>query len=268
VDEEALARHEQAAANAREAARLQELIRQEKTQELRLVAIRQRQAVQQAATEAQARAAARQLAQSQARETAKAEAREAAKAEARTQAAVPAAPEASVARARVAEPKASDTRETVAAVAADETPALKSTEGVYIVRKGDYLTKLARERGLSVAQLAAWNKLKSETVVPGQRLVLQTAANEETEIQATHKKPHRETAATHPTAAKMALATASPGRHAELNPAAPQVHRVQLGDTLFNISQRFNVSVQVLRELNHLKSDEVKLGQKLLVPQG
>ena len=268
VDEEALARHEQAAANAREAARLQELIRQEKMQELRLVAIRQRQAVQQAATEAQARATARQLAQSQARETAKAEAREAAKAEARTQAAVSAALETSVAKARAAEPKASVARETVAAVAADETPALKSTEGVYIVRKGDYLTKLARERGLSVAQLAAWNKLKSETVVPGQQLVFQTAANEETEIQAAHKKPHRETATTYSTAAKMALATASPGRHAELNPAAPQVHRVQPGDTLFNISQRFNVSVQVLRELNHLKSDEVKLGQKLLVPQG
>jgi membrane-bound lytic murein transglycosylase D len=50
-------------------------------------------------------------------------------------------------------------------------------------------------------------------------------------------------------------------------PAAPQVHRVQQGDTLFNISRRFNVSVQVLRELNHLKTDEVKLGQKLLVPQ-
>ena len=266
VDEEGLARREQAAANTREAARLQELIRQEKTQELRLVAIRQRQAIQQAAAEAQARATARQLAQSQARETAKAKGRETAKAEERAQAAVPAAPEASVAKARVVETKASDARESVAAVAADETPARKSTEGGYTVRKGDYLTKLARERGLSATQLVVWNKLESETVVPGQRLVFQAPmADEATGSEVARPKPRRETAATLPESAQ--TATARPGRHAELNTAAPQVHRVQQGDTLFNISQRFKVSVQVLRELNHLKSDEVKLGQKLLVPQ-
>ena len=268
VNEEALARREQASANAREVARLQELMRQEKQQELRLVAIRQRQAIQQAAAEAQARAAARQLA----RETAKTEAREAAKADALAPSAVANAPERSITKARAAENKPSETREKeIAAVsaAADEAPALKSTAGVYTVRRGDYLTRLARERGLSVGQLVAWNRLESEAVVPGQKLVFQAPAAEETDAPpVTAKKPRREMPATHPEVAKAALATAHPGRPAELNAAAPQVHRVQQGDTLFNISQRFNVSVQVLRELNHLKSDEVKLGQKLLVPQG
>ena len=267
VNEEALARREQASANAREVARLQELMRQEKQQELRLVAIRQRQAIQQAAAEAQARAAARQLA----RETAKTEAREAAKADALAPSAVANAPERSITKARAAENKPSETREKeIAAVSAavDEAPALKSTAGVYTVRRGDYLTRLARERGLSVGQLVAWNRLESEAVVPGQKLVFQAPAAEETDAPpVTAKKPRREMPATHPEVAKAALATAHPGRPAELNAAAPQVHRVQQGDTLFNISQRFKVSVQVLRELNHLKSDEVKLGQKLLVPQ-
>ena len=267
VNEEALARREQASANAREVARLQELMRQEKQQELRLVAIRQRQAIQQAAAEAQARAAARQLA----RETAKTEAREAAKADALAPSAVANAPERSITKARAAENKPSETREKeIAAVsaAADEAPALKSTAGVYTVRRGDYLTRLARERGLSVGQLVAWNRLESEAVVPGQKLVFQAPAAEETDAPpVTAKKPRREMSATHPEVAKAALATAHPGRPAELNAAAPQVHRVQQGDTLFNISQRFKVSVQVLRELNHLKTDEVKLGQKLLVPQ-
>ncbi|MET4074242.1 LysM peptidoglycan-binding domain-containing protein [Hymenobacter sp. UYCo722] len=257
VDEEVLARREQATANAHEVARLQELIKQEKQQELRLVAIRQRQAVQQAAAEVQARAAARQLAQAQSREVAKAEVR--------AQATAPAAAEISVAKTRVVEPKAS---ETAVAATADEIPALKPTQGVYTVRKGDYLTKLARERGLSVAQLIAWNELESETVVPGQKLIFQApTAGEATGSEAARPKPRRETAASHPEAAKVALAGARLGHHAEMNTAAPQVHRVQQGDTLFNISRRFNVSVQVLRELNHLKSDDVKLGQKLLVPQ-
>ena len=263
VNEEALARREQANANAREVARLQELMRQEKQQELRLVAIRQRQAMQQAAAEAQARASNRQ----QARETAKA--REAVKAEALAQAAAPAAPETSVARARSTEPKASEARDAAAeAVADDEAPALKSTAGVYTVRRGDYLTRLARERGLSVAQLVAWNKLESETVVPGQRLVFQAPAADDPDApHATPKKTRRDPAVTRPETATTALASARTGHRAELDTAAPQVHRVQQGDTLFNISRRFNVSVQVLRELNHLKTDEVKLGQKLLVPQ-
>ena len=259
IDEEALARREQAAANTREAARLQELIRQEKMQELRLVAIRQRQVVQQAAAETRARAAARQLT----RETAQAAAREVAKAEARAQTAL-ATPEITVAKARTAEPKASEPRE-IAAAAADEVSALKSTEGMYTVRKGDYLTRLARDRGLSVAQLVAWNQLESETVVPGQKLVFQAPTANGAASEAVRPKPRRETAGVRVTPPQ-AVAAGS-GRRAEARAVAPQVHRVQQGDTLFNISRRFNVSVQVLRELNHLKSDDVKLGQKLLVPQ-
>ncbi|RZK60134.1 MAG: LysM peptidoglycan-binding domain-containing protein [Hymenobacter sp.] len=51
-------------------------------------------------------------------------------------------------------------------------------------------------------------------------------------------------------------------------PARLNTHTVQPGDTLFNISRRFGVSMQELRRLNHLKSDDVKLGQKLLVQAG
>ena len=262
VDPEALARREQAAANTREAGRLQEQLRQEKQQELRLASIRQRQAVQQAAAEVQARTAARELAQAQAREVRRAEARAqavaraaAAEADATEEVEVPKAASKAdkaetrrLAEARTAEnpasearlterkppkPRATETKETAVAAAtpeAEEAPVLKSTKGVYTVRKGEYLTQLARERGLSVAQVTSWNRLESTTVVPGQRLVFQAPA--------------------------------------EGNQPSPQVHRVQAGDTLFNISRRFNVSVQVLRELNHLKTDDVKLGQKLLVPQG
>ena len=114
--------------------------------------------------------------------------------------------------------------------------------GTYTVQPGDYLTRLARERGLAVAQLVAWNGLRSETVVPGQRLRLTAPAAD---------APHG--------------AAATPNVPVP-NPAdVPRTHLVQPGDTLYNISRRFGVSVQELRELNHLTSDEVKLGQKLVV---
>ncbi|WP_210514131.1 LysM peptidoglycan-binding domain-containing protein [Hymenobacter terricola] len=236
--EEAAARKEQAEANAREVARLQEITRQEKMQEVRLVAIRQRQAIQQAAAEVQARAATRRLAQAQ-NQAAQLQAAEAKREE--TKAAVAAAAE--VAAEPVAEASPVSTR---------------GTDGRYTVRKGDYLTRLARERNLSVAQLVAWNQLESETVVPGQRLVFQAPAEAQVLPETARKQPK---------AAAKTVALA-PRSNVEKRLETSKVHLVQPGDTLFNISRRFGVSVQTLRELNHLTSDEVKLGQKLLVPQG
>jgi membrane-bound lytic murein transglycosylase D len=222
--EEVAARQEQAAANAREVARLQEIVRQEKAQEVRLVAIRQRQAIQQAAAEVQARVAAKRVAQSQA-----------------------------------AEAKRAEVKAVVASEPAETTPAVAETNNApYTVRKGDYLTKLAREHGVSVAQLVAWNELETETVVPGQRLVFQAPAGAPEVSRKQLKSPAKTVAATATTAARPTLDKRIP---------TPQVHLVQPGDTLFNLSRRFGVSVQTLRELNHLTSDEVKLGQKLLVPQ-
>ena len=119
----------------------------------------------------------------------------------------------------------------------------------YTVRPGDNLTRLARERGLSVAQLKAWNNLSAETVAAGQRLRLSAPAE---------------------SAGPVAVASALPAYSPP--PVAPGLkvgtHTVQPGDTLYNISRRFGVSVEELRRLNHLTSDEVKLGQKLVVGRG
>jgi membrane-bound lytic murein transglycosylase D len=133
----------------------------------------------------------------------------------------------------------------------------EQSTGAYTVRKGDNLTKLARQHNVSVAQLVAWNELDSETVAAGQRLVFEAPAAE-----ITQEAPRKQGKG----AAKTVAAT-EPQRAPLKSVGAPQVHLVQQGDTLFNISRRFGVSVKVLRELNHLTSDEVKLGQKLLVPQ-
>ena len=227
--EEAAALREQTEANAREVARLRELSRQEKLQEARLVAIRQRQAIQRAAAEAQAHADAKRVA--------KASTADPKRSEAKAAAAVAPEPEEVVGTAPV-----------VAAV---------ETSKPYTVRKGDNLTKLARERNLSVAQVVEWNKLESENVMAGQRLVFQAPAEPEEVAEAPRKQPK--------TVAK--VAGAGSRSTADKRMESSKVHLVQPGDTLFNISRRFGVSVQDLRRVNHLTSDEVKLGQKLLVPQ-
>ncbi|OGX84906.1 hypothetical protein BEN47_15690 [Hymenobacter lapidarius] len=226
--EVAAARKVQAEANAREVARLQEIARQEKAQEARLVAMQQRQAIKQAAVDAQARAAAKRGAS-------------------------PMKDKEGAVVAAAAPATAADSGEAAGA------PTTTEQNGAsYTVRKGDNLTKLARERNVSVAQLVAWNKLPSEKVEAGQRLVFGEPTDAEAAPEAVRP----------PARIASKVAAASPPRPAlEKRLEKPQVHLVQPGDTLFNISRRFKVSVQLLREYNNLTSDEVKLGQKLLVPQ-
>lgn len=246
--EEAAARQAQAEANAREAARLREIIQQEKVQEARLAAIRQRQARQQALAAEEARAAARRLARLPAQ---------------------PEAPEATHAGDGTTDTPAPDVVPDAAPVAphsarhrgrSESAPVTTLEETIpYTVRPGDNLSRLAQKRNLSVAQLVAWNKLASATVVPGQRLVFRAPADAELPVATARKQP---------AGAAKAITAEAPRPAPTKRAGAPQVHRVQLGDTLFNISRRFGVSVQMLREFNHLTSDEVKLGQKLLVPPG
>jgi membrane-bound lytic murein transglycosylase D len=133
----------------------------------------------------------------------------------------------------------------------EEAPAAKPapvaatpTVELYTVRPGDNLTHLARARSVSVAQVREWNQLPTETVVAGQRLSFGGPA-------------------------PAALAARPVRMHAAQRPAPNlSTHTVEPGDTLFNISRRFNVSVQELRRLNHLPADgeKLKLGQKLVLP--
>jgi len=44
-----------------------------------------------------------------------------------------------------------------------------------------------------------------------------------------------------------------------------QIHTVKKGDTLYNISKRYNLSVEGLKRLNNLSSDTISIGQKLKV---
>jgi membrane-bound lytic murein transglycosylase D len=127
----------------------------------------------------------------------------------------------------------------------------------YVVRKGDYLSRIAEIRGLSVKQVMEWNKLKSSAVAPGQKLVFVAPTEEEDTKEETPVPAPQKSSRTAQVAAK-------PQPVAQ--PAIKKVHLVQVGDTLYNISRRYQgVTVEQLKQLNHLTSDEVKPGQKLIV---
>ncbi|GAB3233320.1 hypothetical protein GCM10027346_21210 [Hymenobacter seoulensis] len=129
----------------------------------------------------------------------------------------------------------------------------------YVVQRGDFLEKVARTHGVTIAQLRAWNKLNGITLTPGQKLNLRQTTETVAELTAAT----REVAAAAQAPVRQAARTTPATRP---NLPVPEVHLVQPGDTLYNISRRYQgLTVEKLRELNNLKSDEVKPGQKLIV---
>ncbi|WP_455377625.1 LysM peptidoglycan-binding domain-containing protein [Petrachloros mirabilis] len=50
--------------------------------------------------------------------------------------------------------------------------------------------------------------------------------------------------------------------------SAPPVHVVKPGETLYRISRRYGVKVDLLRKWNNLPDDIIEVGQKLIVGQG
>ena len=51
--------------------------------------------------------------------------------------------------------------------------------------------------------------------------------------------------------------------HAETAPSGKKVYIVKKGDTLSGIAQKHKTTVSKLKKLNHLKNDNLQIGQKL-----
>ncbi len=130
---------------------------------------------------------------------------------------------------------------------ASRTPVdIVETTITHKVRKGETLSKIARMYGVDVADLKVWNKLRRSSARVGQTLVVKTMSEVPDDIdagvqQAQEKKPEK---------------------------ASVRYHTVKRGETLSIIALKYKgVTVAKLRRANNLKSNKIKPGQKLIVPQ-
>ena len=121
-------------------------------------------------------------------------------------------------------------------IRSDEAP----EAGIYRVKSGDSLYEIAGRFGVSVNALKTVNGLSGSTLRVGQRLVIPATAK---------TQPSRADA--HPAAAEG---------------AQDAVYRVKSGDTLSSIAARFGTSVRILKNLNGLRSNRLKVGQRIRLP--
>ncbi len=114
---------------------------------------------------------------------------------------------------------------------------------VYKVRSGDVLGTIAARHGVSLSDLKSWNHLKGNKIYAGQRLTIWTK----------------------PSAAPPKLASNSV-KKASGSASGSETYVVQSGDSLWEISKKYEgLSVEKIKQLNNLKSNSIKPGQKLVV---
>ncbi|GAB4028806.1 lytic transglycosylase domain-containing protein [Spirosoma gilvum] len=128
----------------------------------------------------------------------------------------------------------------------------KPRKQTYVVKKGDNLTDIADRYNVELYDLKRWNHLRSTKIQRGQKLtILKEVAETHTE-----RLAHQGTAKAH----KKAEVVAKSKRY------KPRYHRVQDGDTLWNIAQRYDgLTIERLKKLNHIRTNSLRPGQKLLV---
>ncbi len=97
----------------------------------------------------------------------------------------------------------------------------------HVVQRGEYLGKIAAKYKVSVADIRRENNLRSDTLKLGQKLKITVSLKDQ---------PLRK-------------------------------HKVQRGEFLGKIARKYGVSVDSLRRANNLKSDQLAVGQTLIIPR-
>lgn len=159
----------------------------------------------------------------------------------------------------------------------NENTILPDANEYYTVKSGDTLYGIARKYNLTVNELKSLNKLSSNILNIGQKLVVTkgTALPENTnsytvkagdtlyaiankfgvtvnEIKDTNNLNHN---------------NLSIGQQLIIpNQTSSQVYTVISGDTLYGIAQKFNTNVNAIKSLNNLTSNLLSIGQKILIP--
>lgn len=104
-------------------------------------------------------------------------------------------------------------------------PSLSTDGKTCIVIKGDTLSDISRQYGLTIETLKDLNELKNDVIYPGMKLIVVEDTEEDEEDQFEYV--------------------------------------VKKGDNLYSISRKFNVGVDFLRQLNNIKGKNIYPGQRL-----
>lgn len=128
----------------------------------------------------------------------------------------------------------------------------ETDSNIHSIKAGDNLSKLAKKYGCTVADLKKWNKLSSDVIRLGQKLIVKINSEPKTS----------ESKVNDPTKVVKPVETVIPVEPVEQN---KNVYIVQSGDNLTKIALKNNCSIADLKKWNNLSSDKIRIGQKLVI---
>lgn len=121
----------------------------------------------------------------------------------------------------------------------------------HIIQRGETLSAIARKYNVSVDQIKQWNNLKSDMIHEGDRLRI---VKKETQSVATTSVDDSKTTEVKAETPK---------------PETPQpkviYHKIKQGETLSTIARKYHVTVNQIKQWNHLKSDMIREDAKLKI---
>ena len=133
---------------------------------------------------------------------------------------------------------------------AQAAPAEPETS-IYVVQSGDYLAKISKRFNVTIASIKSLNNLKGDVIRVGQKLKIPGKVDV-----GAAAAPAKSAA---PAKAK-STSSFSPYR------GATKEYVVKSGDTLGSIAYGNGINIRQLKELNGLKGDALRIGQKLKIP--
>lgn len=120
---------------------------------------------------------------------------------------------------------------------------------VYTVKSGDTLFKIASSYGVTAQNILDWNSLKSSTIFVGQKLTIYPGNSAGNSSNSNSSNSN----------------ASKPSTSTSTTTTTTSTYVVKSGDTLFSISRSQNVSMADIKSWNNLKTDNISVGQKLVI---
>jgi len=132
-----------------------------------------------------------------------------------------------------------------------KTNKIASSQKMHTVVSGDNLSKIAQKYKVSSADLRRWNNLTDDKVKIDQQLIVNGSkvTNNENPVKEIPKQKE----------------TRNLVDETKINTDGQKVYIIKSGESLYKVSTMYKVSVDYLKKWNNLDSDEISIGQELLV---
>ncbi|MBU0489960.1 MAG: transglycosylase SLT domain-containing protein [Bacteroidetes bacterium] len=126
----------------------------------------------------------------------------------------------------------------------------------HIVKKGEYVSLIARNYGVSAESIKTWNNLKTNYLKVGQKLIVYLP---ESEVEKEKKDD--------PNANDVAESKTQETKSADTKKTI--IHTIQKGDTLWDIANRYRVSIDMIKKWNNITNVKgLKPGDRIKIQVG